>query len=125
MMRQQLLSEINGVVELIKDFRTEALLPVFEAVVNSIHAIEDAGMTSRGHITITINRSSSTEFDFGEKREREIESFEILDDGVGFTDVNRDSFMKFGSKYKIARGGKGIKEWYTPACRRTSWRNII
>ena len=107
-MKQELLSEINGVVELIKDFKTEALLPLFEAVVNSIQAIEDAGASGRGAVTVVINRSKVGEFDYGEKREPEIESFEILDDGVGFTDANRDSFIKFGSKYKLDKGGKGI-----------------
>jgi len=107
-MTHELVSEIKGVVELIKDFRTEALLPVFEAVVNSIQAIEDANMQSRGHVTVRINRAVGGELELGEKREPEIESFEIIDDGVGFTDDNTASFMKFGSTYKLERGGKGI-----------------
>ena len=33
-------SEVKGVVALLKNFKSEALLPVFEAVINGIQAIE-------------------------------------------------------------------------------------
>lgn len=108
-MKNELVSEIQGVVDLIQDFRSEALLPVFEAVVNSIQAIEDAKRNDRGHIKVVIKRNIANEFCMdGCKSEPVIESFEIIDDGVGFTVANQASFMKFGSKYKIERGGKGI-----------------
>ena len=51
MKRTELVSEINSVVNFIKDFKTEALLPVFEAVVNSIQAIEDAKMDTATLLT--------------------------------------------------------------------------
>ena len=35
-MKNELVSEIQGVVDLIQDFRSEALLPVFEAVTSSL-----------------------------------------------------------------------------------------
>lgn len=40
-MNRKLQSELKGIIGLLKDFKSEALLPVFEAVVNSIQAIED------------------------------------------------------------------------------------
>ena len=48
-------SELKGIVGLVKDFKSEALLPLFEAVVNSIHAIADAGKTEEGIITVVIS----------------------------------------------------------------------
>ena len=39
-MNRKLQSELKGIIGLLKDFKSEALLPVFEAVVNSIQAIE-------------------------------------------------------------------------------------
>lgn len=110
MKRTELVSEINSVVSFINDFKTEALLPVFEAVVNSIQAIEDARMSvDKGEIQVFIKRNGQGDlFDCEGRREPEIESFEIVDNGIGFTKENFDSFMKVGSKYKIARGGKGV-----------------
>ncbi|MBR3921957.1 MAG: sensor histidine kinase [Kiritimatiellae bacterium] len=110
MKRTELVSEINSVVNFIKDFKTEALLPVFEAVVNSIQAIEDRnGLGDNGEIIVVINRDRQGDLFGAEgRREPEIESFEIVDNGIGFTKENFDSFMKVGSKYKIERGGKGV-----------------
>ena len=110
MKRTELVSEINSVVNFIKDFKTEALLPVFEAVVNSIQAIEDAKIgADKGMIQVVINRNKQGDlFDCDGRKEPEIESFEIIDNGIGFTHANFESFMKVGSKYKIARGGKGV-----------------
>ena len=110
MKKTELVSEINSVVNFIKDFRSEALLPVFEAVVNSIQAIEDAKMdVDKGVIQVVIGRNMQGDlFDCEGRKEPEIESFEIIDNGIGFTQENFDSFMKVGSKYKVARGGKGV-----------------
>ena len=107
-------SELKGIVGLVKDFKSEALLPLFEAVVNSIHAIADAGKTAEGIITVVINRAKPVPeqanlFDGGEARkEPEIESFEIIDNGIGFTEDNLNSFETIGSQYKEKIGGKGV-----------------
>ena len=37
-----------------------------------------------------------------------IESIEIIDNGIGFTDENRESFDTLYSDYKIEQGGKGF-----------------
>ena len=83
MKRTELVSEINSVVNFIKDFKTEALLPVFEAVVNSIQAIEDRnGLGDNGEIIVVINRDRQGDLFGAEgRREPEIESFEIVDNG--------------------------------------------
>ena len=80
MKKTELVSEINSVVNFIKDFKTEALLPVFEAVINSIQAIEDAKMgVDKGMIQVVINRNKQGDlFDCDGRKEPEIESFEII-----------------------------------------------
>jgi hypothetical protein len=74
---------------------THALLPLFEAVVNSIHAISDAGLTETngGAISVRILREgSTTQTVLGDdnsspkgKALEHIVGFEITDNGIGFT----------------------------------------
>jgi len=85
----------------------KGLWPVFEAIVNSIHAIEDA-KTSNGSINIHIERDTSQAQLDGIDGSRPIKSFVITDNGIGFTDENYKSFETYDSTYKISRGGKGV-----------------
>ena len=95
---------------------TSGLLPLFEAVVNSIHAIEEARVsTNDGRITITIlrqeNRSLFTQSDPRKKGPDalgEIIGFKIEDNGIGFTDENMASFRMLDSEHKIQMGCRGI-----------------
>lgn len=87
---------------------TKALLPLFEAIVNSIHAIEDAAVPPPDqHITVRIIRDTTLEFS-GPQSSEEILGFTITDNGIGFTDDNMESFRVLDSDYKIAKGGRGI-----------------
>ena len=90
--------------------KSHALLPLFEAVVNSIHAIEDAQLPLReGEIRIEVLREDCKYLSLdAELPEREIAGFRIVDNGVGFTDTNMSSFNTLDSEYKQLRGGKGI-----------------
>lgn len=83
------------------------LLPVFEALVNSIHAIEDAGIKD-GKITITIRRDENQAVMASEKKYRTIKHFEIEDNGIGFTDAQYSSFNTSDTTLKKNRGAKGI-----------------
>lgn len=93
--------------ESLPDFKTKALLPVFEALTNSFHAIEEKfGNIRDGKISINI-------FSDGAKIEDEeflgdIQSFEIIDNGIGFTEKNMKSFNTIFSDSKQLKGGKGI-----------------
>jgi hypothetical protein len=83
------------------------LLPLFEAVVNSIQAIEEYSATKPGIIQIDITRSSQTELNLdGTERLPVILDFSITDNGIGFNDKNYQSFNYAHSTYK--KGGKGI-----------------
>ena len=111
-MASQITSELEGVVALIRDFKSKPLMPLFEALVNSIQAIEDRfqGKYDDGKIRVIIKRAAQREFDFkdGTRREPTILGFQVIDNGIGFTDENLASFKLMASKQKAARGGKGI-----------------
>ena len=84
------------------------LLPVFEAVSNSIHAIEDAGIPmEQGKITLEIIREDQLPIDTGQAN-APITKFRITDNGVGFTGDNFQSFLTLDSQYKATRGGRGV-----------------
>lgn len=95
---------------------SQGLLPLFEAIANSIHAIEDAGRsTSEGRITISIERDSQAVMFAGDGDRRpgapalpNIVEFRVTDNGIGFTDDNMASFETLDSEYKSSRGGRGV-----------------
>lgn len=103
----QLLTDLEGKVGNCPDFRNEALYPLFEAVINSIHAIWERNNTHDGQIIIRINRSPQKNILPDESRE-EIVGFEIEDNGIGFNDTNMKSFSISDSTYKKNLGCKGI-----------------
>ena len=95
--------------------KTSALLPLFEAVVNSIHATEDAKLAMEdAHINIEILRKPKQErlnFDNHQEGSVSIEDiigFKITDNGVGFNDENMRSFKTLDTDYKAEKGGRGI-----------------
>lgn len=85
------------------------LLPLYEAIVNSIQAIEEDSATKTGVIEIDIIRSNQKEIDFGKiDILPEIVDFQIKDNGIGFNEKNYESFNFAHSTYKFSKGGKGI-----------------
>jgi hypothetical protein len=85
------------------------LLPLYEAIVNSIQAIEEDSATKTGIIEIDIIRSNQKEIDFGKTDVLpEIVDFQIKDNGIGFNEKNYESFNFAHSTYKFSKGGKGI-----------------
>lgn len=100
--------DIRGRVDNLKLAATQGLRPVFEAIANSIHAIEDRAEAA-GRITITVRRKSAQGVLRSDaKRTDPISDFEIQDNGIGFNDQNYESFNTSDSRYKSGRGGKGI-----------------
>lgn len=96
--------------------RSLSLMPLFDAVVNSIHAIEEANAsTEHGKIDVEIIRSPQTELDLvhGEKAQSastsdDIIGFKVTDNGIGFNDVNMRSFETLDSEHKADKGGRGV-----------------
>lgn len=101
--------DLSGRVENLDLPKTKPLLPLLEAVSNSIHAIEDAGIEN-GKISIRIIRDTagSLALDEDAKGLIEITGFEITDNGNGFEDENFASFETCDSRHKASRGAKGI-----------------
>ncbi len=85
---------------------SNSLLPIFEAIVNSIHAIEESGI-SDGKIVLTIERDEQAELP-SLNDTRPIKNIEIIDNGIGFTDENYQSFRTSDTTKKASKGAKGI-----------------
>lgn len=84
------------------------LMPLFEAVVNSIWAIREADR-SDGEITIRIDRDPALlTTDAHGNTLALICAFHITDNGIGFDEENFTSFDTMDSRAKAARGGKGV-----------------
>lgn len=84
------------------DGKTAVLYSVYEAVSNSIHAINDRFgedmAASEGQISIDIQLNDNDE----------VEKISIKDNGIGFNEDNIKSFETSDSRYKYKRGGKGV-----------------
>jgi hypothetical protein len=79
------------------------LLPVFEAVSNSFHAIQETGRPD-GEIIVEFRR----ELTLDPEIKGRIDSVIIRDNGSGFTEDNYHAFETADTTYKLALGGKGV-----------------
>ncbi len=103
-----MLFDINGQLNSISLAESKALWPVFEAIVNSIQAIEDIP-GGDGRITIYAEREIPAQNQLEQyKTLDKFVSFTIVDNGTGFTEANYHSFQTAYSTYKVQRGCKGI-----------------
>ncbi|MCW9043994.1 MAG: ATP-binding protein [Pseudopelagicola sp.] len=83
------------------DGKLAILYSVYEAVSNSVHAIEakfGENAASRGEITVKVDTDG----------ENLIEKISITDNGTGFTPGNLEAFDTSDSRFKEAIGGKGV-----------------
>lgn len=88
----------------------QVLMPLFEAVINSIHAIEDAGHSnSESAISVFIHRVSQQGVGDGVPSGiADVVGLSIEDNGIGFDDDNFESFRTLDTEHKVKRGGRGI-----------------
>ncbi|HPG41449.1 MAG TPA: ATP-binding protein [bacterium] len=92
--------------------KTNILFPLFEAVINSIHAIDERIEKQHdidigeGYIKIKVKRS--TQLNAENSVKPKIVGFEIVDNGIGFNEDNFNSFQTLDSDYKIKLGGRGV-----------------
>lgn len=95
---------------------SQGLLPVFEAVVNSMQGIEALeSRTHDGQITVEILRSAQSSLALDDIRGKRgapptepIVGFKIIDTGVGFDDENFKSFETLDSEFKVKKGCRGV-----------------
>ena len=88
--------------------KSHGLMPVFEAVVNSIHSIEEKGNSDNGKVILRINRATQESLDFDAKSLPPILGFTITDNGCGFNETNFKSFETLDSDHKIDKGCRGV-----------------
>lgn len=94
--------------------KSAGLMPLFEAVVNSIHSIEEAEVElTNGNIVVEILRSTQGSLNIsneGAGREplNDITGFNVTDNGIGFDDVNMESFETLDSDHKAQKGCRGV-----------------
>lgn len=88
--------------------KSHGLMPVFEAVVNSIHSIEEKGHSDNGKVVLRINRATQESLDFDAKSLPPILGFTITDNGCGFDETNFKSFETLDSDHKIDKGCRGV-----------------
>ena len=95
--------------------KSNGLLPLFEAVINSIDALEEATIQpEQGLIRVVIKREpnlfgADTDGSLqGRPVSSDIVSFRVIDNGVGFNEANFNSFRTLDTEYKVTKGGRGI-----------------
>lgn len=98
---------LNGRVRNFNLTKNQSFMSVLEAVINSIHSIEERSEKDKeafkGKILIDIKRRDTLIEGI-----KEIKSIAIIDNGIGFTESNMESFLTADSDYKSKIGGKGI-----------------
>ncbi|WP_417779703.1 hypothetical protein [Stutzerimonas xanthomarina] len=72
--------------------KSHGLMPVFEAVVNSIHSIEEKGNADNGKTVLRINRVTQGSLGLDAKALPAIIGFTITDNGCCFDDANFTQF---------------------------------
>ena len=99
-MKFDVLGRINNMR--LPDGKTAILYSVYEAVSNSIHAINDrfteANAAEEGKVQVEIEVDEAGD----------IASIAVTDNGVGFTPDNLKSFNTSDSRFKYQRGGKSV-----------------
>ncbi|MFA5118809.1 MAG: ATP-binding protein [Candidatus Omnitrophota bacterium] len=86
---------------------SKPLLPLFEAIMNSVQAINDA-KEENGKIDIEVIRDNSSNLLLTDRATADITGFGVKDNGIGFDENNYDAFLTSDTTYKENRGGKGI-----------------
>ncbi|MGG6898258.1 ATP-binding protein [Rhizobium sp. BR 315] len=99
-MKFDVLGRINNMR--LPDGKTALLYSVYEAVSNSIHAINDRfgeeKAATRGRVSVDITLDA----------DGDVSQIAISDNGIGFTEDNLESFETSDSRFKYKRGGKGV-----------------
>lgn len=106
----------GGLLQSMSDFRSKPFQPVFEAISNGLHAVEDLGRNeqgglSQGKIYIIIERDTTQltlDLEGARLPIMPIKAIKIKDSGIGFNEKNYTSFKELFSRHKYSRGGKGI-----------------
>lgn len=100
-------SNLEGRLRKYKLPKSNALLPLFEAIVNSIDSLIDEEKEKK-YIKIYIIRNLVQTDILNDNKLGDIKGFWIEDNGSGFNKKNFDAFQELDTLNKIDKGGKGI-----------------
>lgn len=105
-MRLDLVGRVNNITL----GSTKAFMPLFEAVVNLLQAIEDLKDAKTRSINIYVQRDKNNQtFNMGQEGSLEsITGFIVEDNGIGFTGENYTAFNTSDTTTKQEKGGKGV-----------------
>lgn len=101
-------SNLRGKVRNFSLPKNRPLVPLYEAVVNSINAIDERTQKQGpfyGKVEIEVIRERTI---FAKSDKYTVKGFCVRDNGIGFDEANMASFMEADSEYKMAIGGKGV-----------------
>ena len=101
-------SNLRGKVRNFSLPKNRPLVPLYEAIVNAINAIDERAKkqgTFQGKVEIEVIRDSTL---FADSDKNTVRGFRVQDNGIGFDEANMASFMEADSEYKMAIGGKGV-----------------
>jgi hypothetical protein len=94
--------------------KPKALMPLFEVISNSIHAIDEARkeniLKEPGKIDIKVIRNGDqlTLESMENVDVSPVNSFEVIDNGIGLNDRNLEYFVEADTDHKMEIGGKGV-----------------
>lgn len=101
-------TDLRGLVERIDLSTSRGLIPLFEAISNSIDAIEKRKLP-RPDAKIRIRLIERLDLiGGGGNKSALFDGFEIADNGIGFTRENMTSFSEAYTLSKVKLGGKGV-----------------
>ncbi len=100
--------DLRGRVKNTKLTPSNCLLPLFEAVVNSIHSIEESARPGGIDVTMLREQGQGALRDPDAIITEPLIGFSVEDTGSGFNQRNYDAFLTSDCTNKAAKGGKGI-----------------
>ncbi len=77
------------------------LIPLFEAVMNSLHSVQD-------RFSDSWQENCQIEIHVLQDENQNTHSFKVLDNGNGLNEQNFESFCTYDSRFKVKRGGNGV-----------------
>lgn len=101
-------SNLRGKVRNFSLPKNRPLVPLYEAIVNSVNAIDERAKnlgSFQGKVEIEVIRERTL---FADSDKHTVKGFCVRDNGIGFDEENMASFMEADSEHKMAIGGKGV-----------------
>lgn len=101
-------SNLSGKVRNFTLPQNRPLVPLYEAIVNSINAIDERRAKYgpfEGKIEVKVIRDRTL---LAENDTTTLRGFRVTDNGIGFDEENMASFMEADSEHKLSIGGKGV-----------------